>query len=186
MNAASKDSQAKGPVHMEVMAPVARFSLRVGPQGMQPLGGALDLELPERIGARSSQGAREALCLGPDEWVILAPETEREALVAAAAGTYAEVPHSLVEISDREITLRLEGKRATDLLSIACPRNLELMSPGSGRRTVMGGIQVVLWRDGQDAYRLDVWRSFFDYIHSLLESGNREFAAEAQLENQGA
>lgn len=186
MNRASKVSPVPGPVRLEVMAPVARFSLRVAQQGRSRLGQALGLELPERVGARSSQGAREALCLGPDEWVILAPEVERETLFKAAVEAYAEVPHSLVEISDREITLRLEGERATDLLTIACPRNLELMPIGSGRRTVMSGIQVVLWRDGQDAYRLDVWRSFFDYIHSLMETGSREFAAEAQLERQGA
>ncbi|WP_022728923.1 sarcosine oxidase subunit gamma [Fodinicurvata sediminis] len=186
MSKASKINTVRGPVQLEVMEPVARFSLRVGKQGRQQLGQALGLELPERIGMRSSQGGREALCLGPDEWVVLAPEAEREALFTAALEAYAEVPHSLAEISDREITLRLEGERATDLLTIACPRNLELMPPGSGRRTVMGGIQVVLWRDGQDAYRLDVWRSFFDYIHSLLETGNREFAAEAQLESQSA
>lgn len=75
------------------------------------LGAALGLTLPERIGARVSAGERQALRLGPDEWTILAPAGEVGELVAACAGVYAGHPHSLVDISGRELTLLIEAAR---------------------------------------------------------------------------
>lgn len=167
-------------VEIRDVAPSARVSLRA--RDGAALSGALGLDLPARVGdqAEGGQGAkagRTALCLGPDEWLLTAPEAGLEALLSDLSGAYGAAPHAAVDISDREVTFAVEGPRAAELLSIGCPRDLARLEPGRAVRTVFDGVQVVLWRDGPSAFRLDVWRSFASHARELLETGRRELAA---------
>ncbi len=164
-------------VRVEALAPVARFSLRVRQQGRAALGRALGLDLPERVGEVARAGERAVLCLGPDEWLIHAPEAETDAIAAAGAEVYAEAPHALVELSDREVSFAITGPAAAELLSIGCPRDLGRLAPGRAVRTVFDSAQVVLWRDGAEAFRVDVWRSFAPHVGALLDAGRAEIAA---------
>ena len=153
-----------------------RLSLRARKPALPALGAALGLALPERIGRRATAGGVEALCLGPDEWTLLAPAEGVAALLAAGAGV--DQPHSLVDISGREVTLRIEGPRAVDLLTLGCPRDIAAIPVGEGRRTVFDGVTVVLWRDGETSFRMDIWNSFAPHLGRLLDIGARELAAE--------
>lgn len=162
---------------VHVADPVARFSLRArGDLG--PLNAVLGFGLPTRIGARAASGPREALCVGPDEWVLLT-EHEDAPEVGHALGTLsARHPHSLVDISGREVTLVLEGPGTERLLTIGLARDPRTIRPGEGRRTLFDTVTVTLWRDGAERVRLDVWRSFAPHVHSLLEMGCGEVFAD--------
>ncbi|WP_102108662.1 sarcosine oxidase subunit gamma [Oceaniglobus roseus] len=162
---------------IEVLPPAARFSLRARPAQAEVLGRALGLTLPGRVGERTGEAGREAMCLGPDEWVILAPEEDGAAIVQALADAYGEAPHALADISDREIRFRVSGKGTLDLMAMGCPRDVSAIAPGRGARTVFDGATVVLWRDGEEDVRLDVWRSFAPHVRDLLETGRAELAA---------
>lgn len=155
-----------------------RLSLRARGD-LAPLNGALGLSLPGSIGKRAAAGAVEALRLGPDEWTIHAPEADMAGLIAACAKVYAAHPHSLVDISGREVTLVIEGPHAAELLTIGCPRDPATIAPGEGRRTVFDGVSVILWRDSETRFRMDCWQSFAPFVLSLLKTGRRELAAEA-------
>lgn len=157
------------PFLLEELPWAPRFSLRVRPENRAALAQALGLTLPERIGQRASAAETEALCLGPDEWLILTTEAQRDALAAAGAGAYAAIPHSLVEISDREITLRLSGPQALTALTAGCPRDVEAMATGTAARTLFDTATVILWRDGADSFRMDVWRSFLPHVSAILD-----------------
>lgn len=162
-------------VRIEDEAPALRLSLRVKPAHRETLGGALGLDLPTRVGARAAANGIEALCLGPDEWLLTAPEGMDPAVPARAV--YGDAPHSLVDISDREITLRLSGPAVLDLLAACCPRHVAGMPVGSAARTVFDSATVILWRDGPADFRMDVWRSFAPHVRSLLAQVQRELAA---------
>lgn len=162
-------------VQIEDAAPALRLSLRVKPRHRDTLGGALGLDLPTRVGARTAANGTEALCLGPDEWLITAPEGTD--LATPARAVYATAPHSLVDISDREITLRLSGPAVLDVLAACCPRNVAAMAAGSAARTVFDSATVILWRDGPADFRMDVWRSFAPHVRSLLAQVQGEIAA---------
>lgn len=154
-------------------APTTRIALRTAdPAGT---GIALGTALPSRIGDRSAEGGRTALCLGPDEWLIEAPESERDALLADLAKIPG--PHSAVEVSDREITWSLEGPAVLTLLATGAPRDLAAMPVGSGARTIFDTAQVVLVREAPDRFRLTVWRSFAPHVRALLALAERELAA---------
>lgn len=165
-------------VSVEILAPVARFSLRAGPSEQASLSKALGITLPVKIGQRSSKGEVEILCLGPDEWVLLAPDNRAAELRESCQQVYDTAPHSLTDISDRDISLKISGPKATDLVTIGCPRDPDMLPVGEGRRTVFDGIAVVLWRDEAQEYRLDLWPSFAPHVISLLQSGCAELARE--------
>lgn len=153
------------------LAPTTRITLRLGDPGAAGLG------LPDRVGVRSVEGARTALCLGPDEWLIEAPESERPAVLATLADLAKCQPVSAVEVSDREITYALEGPAVLDLLATGCPRDLARMPVGSGARTVFDTAQVILTREAEDRFHLTVWRSFAPHVRALLDTAARELAA---------
>ena len=161
-----------------LLAPVGRFSLRAREADVPALSKAVGVDLPRKIGARAGAGTTEVLCLGPDEWQILTDEADAARLAADCAGVYAEAPHSLTDVSDREISVRIEGPKATELMTLGCPRDIDRIAAGEGRRTVMDGASVVLWRDGAESFRLDMWRSFAPHVIALLKTGCAELAAE--------
>jgi len=163
------------PVMVEEMGHQIRFSLRVKPQARAALAQALGLELPLKAGACTRSEAGETLCLGLDEWLILAPQGT--ALADKARSAYASAPHSLCEVSDREITLRLSGPQVVDLLSTGCPRNVAAMAAGTAARTVFDSATVVLWRDGPTEFRMDVWRSFLPHVRGILALAEAELKA---------
>ncbi|QEW19462.1 sarcosine oxidase, gamma subunit family [Marinibacterium anthonyi] len=158
-------------------APCARLSLRArGDLG--PLETALGLTLPSRIGARAAAGETEVMCLGPDEWVLRGPEAVAPGIREACAEVYKTHPLSLVDISGRETTFVIDGPRAAELLTLGCARDIDTIAVGDGRRTAFDGATVVLWRDGDDSFRMDVWHSFATHLFHLLETGCRELAVE--------
>jgi sarcosine oxidase subunit gamma len=157
------------------LAPTTRVALRLADPGAAAI--ALGLALPHRIGARATAGARGALCLGPDEWLIETPEADGAALTATIAEVAAHLPLSAVDVSDREITLRLEGASVLDLLATGCPRDLGRMPVGSGARTLFDTAQVVLTREEENRFHLTVWRSFAPHVRALLDLATRELAS---------
>ena len=113
------------------------------------------------IGARAVARRRaRALCLGPDEWLIEAPLRPTAMPPRRPRRASHAAPLSAVEVSDREITLALEGPAVLDLLATGCPLDLARMPVGSGTRTVFDTAQVVLTREAEDRFHLTVWRSF--------------------------
>jgi sarcosine oxidase subunit gamma len=158
------------------LPPATRISLRLADRDAATA--ALGLDLPARIGSRTVTGDRSALCLGPDEWLIEAPAADGgAALTAALADLATRQPLSAVEVSDREITLALEGLDVLDLLATGCPLDLAKMPVGSGTRTVFDTAQVVLTREAEDRFHLTVWRSFAPHVRELLGIAARELAA---------
>lgn len=157
--------------------PVARLNLRIAAADLAAASKIYGLNLPDKIGQGARKGDRAAWCLGPDEWLLHAPEGEQAAIVAAFAKLRAATPHSLTVISDRELTFAVTGRRAEELLSVGCPLDLSRMKPGTAKRTVFDSAQVVLIRDGAETFRLEVWRSFAPHVRELLEIALREIAS---------
>ncbi|MGO9950054.1 MAG: sarcosine oxidase subunit gamma, partial [Steroidobacteraceae bacterium] len=91
-------------------------------------------------------------------------------LATAIAQALGGLPHSLVDISHRQIALALSGPHAADILSGACPLDLGIAQfpVGACTRTVFAKADVVLWRTAFDTFQLEVARSFGSYVSDLL------------------
>jgi sarcosine oxidase, subunit gamma len=162
---------------VEVAEDCTRFSLRVSAEGRAKAGDAFGCALPVRIGASASAGERLVICLGPDEWFLMAPTADAGAIEERfAAGM--DRAYSLVDVSHREVGIEVRGPAATVALSSACPLDLDGMPSGSATRTILDKAQTVLIRHAADHYRIEVWQSFAGHLWTLLEAVRREIALD--------
>jgi sarcosine oxidase subunit gamma len=158
----------------------ARFVLRGDLAAVVAAGDAFGVALPSRINTASTLGARSALMLGPDEWLLVADDTSAPdataALAAALEAALAAAPHSLVDVSHRQTAIRVEGHEAEVTLNAAVPLDLceEAFPVGMATRTICEKAEIVLWRTGPRAFRVEVWRSFAPYVMNLLSAVSQE------------
>ena len=163
------------PVAVLELPLAACFNLRVRASDKKAIEAALGFALPDRVGSAKNAKQCTALCLGPDEWVINSGPKDAGALEASLAKI--AVPHSLVDITDREVTWRLSGPRASELLSAGIARDLAKFKPQTGARTVFDGVQAVLFRETEQDWTLSVWRSFAPHARHLIDTVNEELAS---------
>jgi sarcosine oxidase, subunit gamma len=151
-----------------------RYILRGNDRVMLTAGSALGLEISQSACRAAVNGEVAALWLGPDEQLLLAPEGRE--LAAALATALRDLPHALVDVSHRQIALEIRGPQATLLLSAGCPLDLDLNAfpIGMCTRTVLAKAEIVLWRTREEAFHVEVWRSFAPYVTELLAEVARE------------
>jgi sarcosine oxidase subunit gamma len=137
----------------------------------------MGIDIEQTVCRASQGGSRAALWLGPDEYLLLAPAAEAADLALALDGALQGEPHSLVEVSHRQTGLEIRGPRAADTLNSGCPLDLDLSAFALRMctRTVFAKAEIVLWRTAHDVFRLEVWRSFTDYVARLLNEAAREY-----------
>lgn len=163
-------------VSVGLLPPVARFNLRTAPTDLAVTAKAFGLKLPNKIGEGVQKKDRAAFCIGPDEWLLHAAETSQSEIVTKFDAVRSRAPHSLTVLSDREVTLEIKGPDAIELLSVACPIDVSLMPVTGAKRTVFDYAQVVIIRDDDEAFRLEVWRSFLPHVQGLLEIAVKELS----------
>lgn len=137
--------------------PMQRWSLRA--REAKQLEALLGLKLPGRIG-ETLDGAS---CLGPDEWLW---RSERGIPKDMGAGQ----PVSIVDVSERSIGLVLEGPDARAVLNAGCPLDLERFAVGRTTRTIYDGVEIILHRESEQHWTVDVWRSFAEWLWLALNT----------------
>ena len=144
----------------------ARLSLR---GDAAALGAAFGIALPIEPCRAAPAGDRTALWLGPDEWLLLAPPGTLDPAILVQGG-------AVVDIGHRQVGLALDGPGAADALAAGCPLDLHASAFPCGMctRTVFGKAEIVLWRQGDTRFHVEVWRSFAGYVHGLLEVASRD------------
>jgi sarcosine oxidase subunit gamma len=162
-------------VKLAVLPPAHRISLRAPAASVDALSKALGLTLPQKPKTSASKGTRTALWLGPDEWLVI-DEGAKDPLDACAD---IEVLHSAVGISHRNIAISVIGPGAANTVNAGCPQDLSLIAfpVGACSRTVLGKVEIVLLRTGEDVFRVECWRSFSDYVFTFLTEAARDAAA---------
>lgn len=142
-------------VSITLGAPLARWSLRG--RDTKAMAKAVGHKVPSRIG----ETAGGMLCLGPDEWLLRLPE-------GSAIPMGEGLPLSVVDISERAVSLVLEGPRAIDVLSSGAPRDLSKFAVGYGSRTIYETAEIILIREADELWSVEVWRSFTPWLHLAL------------------
>jgi sarcosine oxidase, subunit gamma len=142
-------------VTIRLAPPMVRYSLRA--RQAQALETVLKVKLPKKIGATEGGIA----CLGPDEW-----------LMCAAAGTAIPtgegLPVAVTDISERALCLVVEGPRAAETLMSGCPLDLETFAVGRATRTIYETVEIILIREAEDRFHVEVWRSFAPWLWTAL------------------
>jgi len=164
-----------GVVTLTPAAPAARLALRARADAVASLSDALGLALPQTPKTSISSGRRHALWLGPDEWLLIDEDGgDLGAPVAKVAAL-----HSAVDVSHRNVAIEVVGEGAEATLAAGCPQDLSLavFPVGACSRTLLGKIEVVIWRRGEEDFRIECWRSFADYAFGFLSEAARDAAA---------
>jgi len=156
--------------------PASRFILRGGGVARAAAGHGFGLDLPEIACRANPDVKRGALWLGPDEHLLLAADGELALIESGLAQALQGQAYSLVDVSHRQVGFSIHGRHAEWLLESQCPLPLNLRDfpVGMCTRTVFAKAEIVLWRTGEQAFRLEVWRSFSLYVVQLLHEVARE------------
>lgn len=154
------------------LAPEAfRLNLRAKPDAVDALSKALGVTLPVVPKSSAVSGSRNALWLGPDEWLVYDAKADPNASVEGL-----DVLHSAVDISHRNTAILVSGPAAADVINGGCPQDLSLdaFAAGAASRTVLGKAEIVLHRVKPTVFRVEVWRSFSRYAFDFLEASARD------------
>ena len=155
--------------------PAERFIFRGGEAARAACSAVFRAALPTRLGAAGVFHERAALWLGPDEWLLIAEGESAEALAGAIESGLEGLPHSLVDVSHRQVGLMVSGAAAARALGAGCPLDLRPKSfpAGMATRTLFDKAEIVLWRKGEAEFRLEVARSFSPWLAEALAEAAR-------------
>jgi sarcosine oxidase, subunit alpha len=163
------------------LAPTTRLAVRAGTSAATSIGRALGVLLGTVPCRAVVARDRAALWLGPDEWLVLAPDAETgladKVMAALAEAPGVGVSASVVDVSHRATSVEVAGPRAAWCLNAFCALDLGLHAFPTGMctRTLLGKAEIVLWRIGTETFHIEVARSLSPYVHACLEEARREF-----------
>lgn len=148
-----------------------RMSLRAPGDSVAALSKALGVPLPTKPKSYAAKGTRHALWLGPDEWLVIDETSNPVDDVAKVKAL-----HSAVDISHRNTALIVSGTGAVNTVSAGCPQDLseEMFPVGACSRTILGKIEIVLYRTKRDEFRVECWRSFSEYAYDFLSTAAKD------------
>lgn len=153
---------------------VSQLNLRADPKDegvMQRLAEALGFGLPVSPNTVGAKNDRRALWLGPDEWLVVGPEGQQEAIAQALRDGLSGVFGSIVDVSANRTLLEIRGLKARELLAHGVPIDLDERSfePGRCAQTLLAKAQVIIERISEDpAFHLYVRSSFASYVADWL------------------
>lgn len=146
-------------VTISLAPPMTRFSLRA--RQAQALENLLGIKVPKKIGETEAGIA----CLGPDEW-----------LMRAAFGTVipmgVDMAVAITDISERSVCLIIEGHRAAEILMSGCPLDLDKFVVGKASRTIYETVEIIVIREAEDCFHVEVWRSFAVWLWTALTTAS--------------
>jgi sarcosine oxidase subunit gamma len=167
---------------IQTLPPAARWVLQGGAAARALAAAVWGVGFSEQACRALQSASRATLWLGPDEYLLLDLAAEHDAqgnhaFVSALEEALRDTPHALVDVSHRQFALEVRGPHAEVILSGACPLDLHLSQfpVGMCTRTLLAKADITLWRTREDAFHLEVWRSFAGYVGGLLHEIAREF-----------
>ena len=145
---------------------------------MERVEGALGFELPVEPNAVSGDEGKQALWLGPDEWLIVTPQEEQSSLAGRLGDVLDGVHSSITDVSGGQTVINLSGERAREVLAKGCALDLHSRAFGERRcaQTLVSGANVILgWAGPEPSFDLIVRRSFAEYLAQWLCDAAQEY-----------
>jgi sarcosine oxidase subunit gamma len=164
---------SRGDLAIRELPFVTQVNLRADPEDaglMQRLAAGLGFSLPVVPNTVGSHGERRGLWLAPDEWLIVGPDDQRDALDRALRGGLADAFGSIVDVSANRMVLEIRGGRARDLLAHGAAIDLDARSFGPRRcaQTLLAKTQVIIESRDRSAFHIFTRISFAGYLADFL------------------
>ena len=164
-------ADAASPSAIRPLPGASRFALRLREADAATLSEAAGFALDQPLNSFTARGPRLSVRLGPNEWLLIGPEADADAIATEIAASLGERFHALVDIGHRNVGIEVKDARAADILNAGCPLDLSdaAFPAGMATRTLLGKAEIVLIRlDDPSTYRVECWRSFSAYVHDFL------------------
>jgi sarcosine oxidase subunit gamma len=170
---AALSAASNGELSIRELPFVTQLNLRADPTDsrlMQLLAASLGFPLPLAPNTTASGGDRRALWLGPDEWLVVAPDGNQERVEQALRHGLDGAFGSIVDVSANRTVLGLRGTRVRDLLAHGIAIDLDARAFGLDRcaQTLLAKAPVIIERRDQSAFDLYVRTSFSGYAADWL------------------
>ena len=171
---ATLSAASRGELSIRELSFVSQMNLRADPKDanvMQRLADALGFAVPAIPNTVAAKGDRRALWLGPDEWLLVGPGGQQEALAQTLRSGLNGALGSIVDVSANRTLLEIRGPKARGLLAHGVPIDLDPRSFGAGRcaQTMLAKAQVIVERPNEEqAFHLYVRSSFASYLADWL------------------
>ena len=161
---------------LSVASPAARFVLQADVATLAAAARALGFESDVGTCEARDDGRMALLWLGPDERLILAWQDAARQIDPRILSALADQPHSLVDVTHRQVSRRLQGQGITELLNCGCPQDLDptQFPVGHCSRTLFNKAEIVLWRRGINEFHVEIWRSYADYFERWLIEASQD------------
>lgn len=175
------DASVAGGLSLQEVAFTTQISLRVAPgsAGYDAVVAATGVGLPEKVGQVAGEVCGvSVLWLGPDEFLVTAPEDS--SLPATLETALGENPGQVVDLSANRAVLELSGVKAPLVLRKSCPADLHPRSFAVNQAitTSLANIPVLLWRTGEESWRIMPRASFTEHTVHWLIDAMLEFASD--------
>ena len=155
-----------GEVVLEHVPFLAQVDLRLDPLEA----GRAPYPLPLEPNTAWEDGARAALWLGPDEWLVLGRPGDGAAIVSELEAALASVHHSAVDVGANRVALELAGPRSKEVLSKGCSLDLDPRggwAAGRCAQTLLARVPVIL-QERAETTGILVRPSFANYLVDWL------------------
>lgn len=140
------------------------------------IGKAIGVGLPDKVGQVTGSAAdtTAVLWISPDEFLAITDEEDLQAKLEDALG---EDRGHVTELTGNRTTIEVSGTAARDLLRKACPTDLHDRSfpVNQAITSTYARVPILLWRTGDDTWRLLPRASFAQHIADWLLDGMNEF-----------
>jgi sarcosine oxidase subunit gamma len=184
-----RDEMAQGSgerVSLREVPFLAQLAIRAaGGRASAAIAEALGVTLPDRVGevAGAADGTGVAvLWLSPDEFLAVGPDealsgVSPQAWSADVALALGSEPGQVVDVSANRTTLELAGPCALPVLQKSCELDLHprVFPVGAAVATLLDSTGVILWRTGEQSWRVMPRASFATHVARWLLDGMREF-----------
>jgi len=144
---------------------LAQVSLRMDPIAAS----LLPFSLPLEPNTWTSGPTKEALWLGPDEWLLIGSPGSAQDVLAELDAALAGEPHSAVDVSANRVAIDLTSAAALDRLSRGCSLDLHPREwrEGMCAQTLLARVPVILQQQASET-RIFVRPSFAHYLLDWL------------------
>jgi sarcosine oxidase subunit gamma len=166
---------SQGALFIRELPFLPQLNLRANPKDgplVEALTDALGLALPLTPNTVAlGRDGRRALWLGPDEWLVVAPDGPAAALEQSLRSVLGETFGSIVDVSASRTVLEIRGSEARDLLAHGIPIDLDprRFTPSTCAQTLLAKSPVIIERrDDGEAFYLFVRSSFAGYVGDWL------------------
>lgn len=140
--------------------------------------GAAGVAPPRKPNTVAAAGEVHCLWLGPDEWLVVAPDARRAALLDDLRRSLDSQVAAVTDVSEARAVIGMTGPQVREVLMKGSSLDLHprVFGPGQCAQSTIAKSQMLLHQlDDAPAYDLYVPRSFAEYVWAWLEDASREF-----------